>query len=107
LHELDDFVWVVVWSDAVLFSRSVHELNAQTALLEWLALHLIHEVGVPLHFLDVHPSEEWLYFFSLFVGHKFSNSQILDKKKRSTIADASLLSEAPRLARELRVRCPM
>jgi hypothetical protein len=58
LHELNDFVLVVVWSDAVFFGCPVHELNAQTTLLEWLDLHLLHEVGVPLHFLDVHPSEE-------------------------------------------------
>jgi hypothetical protein len=58
LHELDDFVWVVVWSDAVLFGCAIHEVNAQTAFLERLALHLIHEIGVPFHFLNVHPSEE-------------------------------------------------
>ena len=73
LHELDDFVWVVVWSDAVLFGCPVHELNAQTAFFEWLALHLIHEVGMSFRFLYVHTSEELCGFLSLdFVHNSFN-----------------------------------
>ena len=90
LHELDDFVWVVVGSDAVLFGCPVHELNAQTALLEWLALHLIHEVGVPLHFLDLHTSEEWRYLFSLFVSHLIRSIRVIRvQEEKTSCSDAA------------------
>ena len=69
-----------------------------------LAQHLI--VGLALWVVVDGATAIVAAHLKISINHSSLFVQFVFKIKRSTIADASLLSEAPRLARELRVRCP-